>query len=190
MADLRAISACEGLLPVLVGQVSLTAVEAGNITSLMPYMGQEKQASEVLKQAHGCRFPAPGRATGRAIGRATGRAGCRALWSGQGQALLLGPVPARALAKTCAMTDQSDAWAVMQLAGAEARAVLARLCPLDLRPQIFKRGHTARSLLGRMNVSITRTGADTYLLMLARSMVASAVREISGSMKSVMAQQP
>ncbi len=178
--NLKAKSPIEGLLPVTQSNTVLRGLDVGEITSLMPYASQQKAASDALKVAHGMAFPAPG--------RATGRANCRAVWSGQGQAFLLGPKANISLSETTAMTDQSDGWVVMMLEGSSARDVLARLCPLDFRPQVFKRGHTARSLVGHMNGSITRTGVQAYMIMVFRSMAATAVHEISDAMKSIAAQ--
>ncbi len=180
VADLIAKSPCDGLLPVSAGPVTLSEVDPGVITSLSPHRGKGALASEILKVTHGMAFPAPG--------RSTGKAGARAIWSGQGQAFLVGPEPDAVLAQTCAMSDQSDGWAVMRLDGFGAEAVLARLCPLDLRPGRFKRGHTARSMLGHMNVSLTKTGAQTFEIMVFRSMAHTAVHELIRAMKSVAAQ--
>lgn len=180
MTDLKVKSPFEGRLPVTHSNVSLSEMDAGWITSLMPFAGQKKAASDALKIAHGMAFPMPG--------RATGRAGGRAIWSGQGQAFLLGPKADISLSETTAMTDQSDGWVVMVLEGAGARDVLARLCPLDFRPQVFKRGHTARSLIGHMNASVTRIGAQAYMIMIFRSVALTAVHEITDAMKSTAAQ--
>jgi len=181
VADLQAKTPFDGLLPVASGSLTLAEVEVGQMTSLMPRSGQEKPASAALKKAHGAAFPAPN--------RATGKAGCRVVWTGIGQAMLLGPKVDETLAQTCALTDQSDGWAVMELSGSGARDVLARLCPLDLRESEFKRGHTARSLIGHLNASVTRIGAERYLLLVFRSMAATAAHEIHEAMISVTAQQ-
>ena len=109
MINLKAKSPIEGLLPVTHSNAVLRGVDVGAITSLMPYASQQKAASDALKVAHGMAFPAPG--------RATGRANCRAVWSGQGQAFLLGPKADMSLSETTAMTDQSDGWVVMMLEG-------------------------------------------------------------------------
>lgn len=180
MASLIAKTPLQGLVPVEAGGVVLSEVDPGTMTSLMPFKGQEKAASEALKAAHGMAFPAPG--------RSTGKAGARAVWTGQGQCFLVGPAPDPKLGKSCAMTEQSDGWAVMRLEGIGAEDVLARLCPLDLRPAIFKRGHTARSLLGHMSASVTRVGANAFEIMVFRSMGRTAVHELGEAMKSVMAQ--
>jgi len=37
-----------------------------------------------------------------------------------------------------AVVDQSDGWAALRVTGAGAVDVLARLVPVDLRPQVFR----------------------------------------------------
>ena len=176
MASLVEMTPCRGMAPVTIGSVTLSELLPGAITSLSPLKGA---SLEVLKQAHGMAFPASNRATGKAT--------ARAVWSGRGQAMLVGPAPAPELAGAFAMTDQSDAWAVLRLDGAGWRDVLARLTPLDLRDSAFKRGHTARSLLGHMNMSLTRTGTDVVEIMVFRSMAETAVHELTQAMTGVAA---
>ena len=84
-----------------------------------------------------------------------------------------------------ALTDQSDAWAVLRLSGAASEDVLARLVPVDLRGSKFKRGHTARSQLQHMMVSVTRTGTTAFDIMVMRSFAATADHELSVAMKFV-----
>lgn len=180
MTDLKASSPCEGLLPVSAGQCTLSEVRPGAITSLAPRKDAEKTASAALKKAHGMAFPGPG--------RMTGRAGARACWSGRGQALLVGPQPAAGLSRDMALSDQSDAWAVLRLDGADAEAVLARLTPLDLRESRFRRGSAARTELFHMAALITRVGITTFDIMVFRSMAATAVHDVGTAMRSVAAQ--
>lgn len=179
MANLVARTPCAGLLPITAGTVSLSEAAPGFITSLSPMNGRAEAGSAALEAAHGMRFPAPG--------RATGKAGARAVWTGLDQAFLIGPAPDAGLAVHYAITDQSDGWAALRLEGPGAGAVLARLCPLDLRPKLFRRGHTARTLLGHMNASITRTGAQSFDILVFRSMARTAVHELGEAMKSVAA---
>ncbi len=178
MAKLIAKTPCEALLPFTAGTCTLSEELPEAITSIAPAKGQEMAVSDALKAEFGAEFPSPN--------RATGKAGARAVWSGAGQALLLGPVPGAI--KGAAMTDQSDAWAVMRLEGDAAEAVLARLVPVDLRAEQFKRGHTARTMLFHMSCSITRVGADAFDIMVFRSMARSAVHELSTALRSVAAQ--
>ncbi len=179
MANLVAKNPCAGLLPITAGMVALSEVDPGTITSLAPLRGKAEAGSAALHVAHGMAYPAPG--------RATGKAGARAVWAGLDQAFLIGPAPDPGLEAHYALTDQSDGWAALRLEGPGAEAVLARLCPLDLRPSVFKRGHTARSLLGHMNASVTRTGAQAFDILVFRSMARSAVHELGEAMRSVAA---
>ncbi|WP_270728506.1 sarcosine oxidase subunit gamma [Shimia sp. Alg240-R146] len=179
MADLIAETPCAGLLPVKAGGVTLSEVDAGAMTSLAPFKGQEKALSGALKAAHGMTFPA--------ANRATGKGGARAIWFGQGQAMLIGPECDAALGSLAAITDQSDAWAVVRLDGAGAEDVLARLAPVDLRVAAFKRGHTARTMMQHLMVSITRVGDNAFQIMAFRSMAVTLVHELETAMKGVAA---
>jgi sarcosine oxidase subunit gamma len=89
------------------------------------------------------------------------------------------------LEKHAALTDQSDGWTVVQVQGAGGADVLARLTPLDLRPAVFKRGHTARSDLMHMAASITRTGDDTFMIMVFRSMADTLLHDLQRAMEGV-----
>lgn len=179
MAELIEKTPCAGLLPVSAGNVTLTEVNAGVMTSIAPFKGQEKALSDALKAAHGMAFPA--------VNRATGKEGVRAVWFGQGQAMLIGMHADAALGDMAAMTDQSDAWAVVRLEGSGAEDVLARLVPVDLRAGHFKRAQTARTMLGHMMVSVTRVGDDAFQIMAFRSMAKTLVHKIETAMKGVAA---
>lgn len=170
---------CDGMNDVIIGDVSLCEIDLGVLTSLAPYRGENPALSNALKSAHGMALPA--------TGRITGTDGARAIWFSQGQFLLAGPVPDSALTAHCAMTDQSDAWAIFRLEGARAVDVLARLTPIDLRASHFKRGQTARTELEHMAVSITRVGNKSFQIMGFRSMAATLVHDLTYAMESVAA---
>lgn len=179
MAELVAKSPCAGLLPLEIGAAKLTEEEAGVLTSILPYKGQDKALSEALKAAYGMAFPAPN--------RATGKAGARAVWFGRDLALLMGPAPDAALAAHAALSDQSDAWAAVRLEGEATEAVLARLVPVDLRASVFKRGHTVRSQVAHMAGSVTRVGEKAFLILVFRSMAATLVHDLKTAMEAVAA---
>lgn len=179
MAELIAKSPCDGLLPITIGSVTATEEDPGRITSVALYKGQGTALSEALKAAHGMAFPAPN--------RATGKAGARAIWTGRNQAMLFGPAPDASLADHAAMTDQTDAWAVVRLDGDGAEDVLARLVPVDLRRSVFKRGHTVRSQLMHMSASVTRLGDHAFQIMVFRSMAQTLVHDLKSAMESVAA---
>ncbi len=177
--NLIATSPCAGLLPLSIGTMTASEEPLAALTSIAAFKGQEDALSEMLKTAHGMGWPKPG--------RTTGKEGARALWFGQGQALLVGPAPDPGLARHAALTDQSDAWAVVRLSGAGSQAVLARLTPLDLRRGSFKRGHTARTEIAHMMGSLTRLGEEAFLILVFRSMAATLAHDLEAAMQAVAA---
>ncbi len=177
MVELVAKAPCEGLLPISVGDVSLTEDLPVSLTMLTAYKGRIEACSEVLKSAHGMAMPKPNRATGTQA--------ARAIWFGQDQAMLVGAMPDSGLQNEASLVDQSDAWAIVTLEGAGAEDVLARLVPVDLRAATFKRGHTARTMLGHMTVSITRVGEQAFQIMAFRSMAKTLVHDLQRAMESV-----
>lgn len=179
MVDLTAQSPCAGLLPITVGELRLTEVAPLRMTSLAPYRGQEAALSDAMQAAHELAWPMPG--------RITGREGARAIWIGRNMALLIGPDPDSGLAGYAALTDQADAWAVVQLEGKGAVDVLARLCPLDLRASVFEPGHTARTDVAHMAGSVSRMAEDIWQIMVFRSMATTLVHEVEIAMRRVTA---
>jgi sarcosine oxidase subunit gamma len=177
--DLTATSPLAGFPPLEIGGNSLSEASLGQLTLIAPFAGQTAATSQALAAAHDMAFPQPN--------RATGKVGARAIWFGREMALLAGPAPDASLEGVAALTDQSDAWAAVSLSGPGAEDVLARLVPVDLRVAEFKRGHTARSLLGHMNASITRTGAQTFLILVFRSMAETLRHDLKEAMEAVAA---
>lgn len=179
MAELIAKSPCDGLLPLTIGTVTLSEETPAQITHLAPFNGQDKAFSAALKAAHGMAAPAPGRSSGKATSRA--------LWFGRGQWMLVGPAADASLNDVAAVTDQSDAWAVVRLEGAGSEDVLARLVPADLRRATFPRGRTARTLVQHMSASVTRVGENAFQIMVFRSMARTLVHELETAMLGVNA---
>jgi sarcosine oxidase subunit gamma len=172
VANLIAKTPCDGLLPLRFGNLTLTEALPEAITSVAPFMGQMPKVAKEL----GAAFPDPNRTTQSAR--------ARIIWTGQGQAMVLGP---RTEVPGAAVTDQSDAWAVLALEGDGVADVLARLCPVDLRDGVFAVGHTARTLLQHMTCSVTRVQENRFEIMVFRSMAKTAVHEIETAMRTVAA---
>lgn len=181
MGELLAISPCEGLLPIEHGEVILSEIEMTCLTSIAPFKGNGDAVSEILKTAHGMALPAPN--------RATGKEGARAIWFGQGQVMLMGPTPDASLQGQAALTNQSDAWALVRLEGENAEDVLARLVPVDLRQSVFKRGHTARTQLLHLMVSITRVSDNAFVILAFRAMAKTLVHDLETAMQGVAARR-
>lgn len=167
-------SPVQGLLPLTKGALTLSQVVPEAITCVAPLRGQTARVSEALTAQIGAPWPAPGTATGGPE--------ARVIWSGLGQALVLGP---RVEIPGAAVADLSDGWAVLGLEGALVADVLARLTPLDLRPNRFEPGQVARSLLGHMTCLFVKTGAARIEMLVFRSMARTAVQDLSVAMGSV-----
>lgn len=174
MARLIAKTAFDDRLPMAIGDVVVTEVDPGPITFLQPLSGNVTSVSEALKRAIGTRLPEPGEAL---MG-----ASARCLWSGPGQALVLG---AEVEIAGAAAIDQTDGWAMARVAGPGAREVLARLTPLDLRPSAFAEGQTARTLIGHMTGQITPLAEDAFDVMVFRSTAGTLVHDLSRAMRFV-----
>lgn len=68
------------------------------------------------------------------------------------------------------VVDVSDAYASFRIAGPQARATLARGCPLDLHERAFKPGQCAQSLLAKTEILLhQRDAAPTYDLQVRAS---------------------
>ncbi len=184
MVDLIPLTPCAGLLPLSVGGVTLTEVSCGAVTFIAPFKGMESQVSGILEAGCGVPFPAPN--------RMETRAGVRVLWVGPGKALLMGSAAPEGIEGHAALVDQSDAFATVCIAdaqsGDDARAVLARLMPVDTGDQVFDDGCTARSLVGHMTASVTRVGT-TFEIMVMRSMAASLVHDLRSAMETLEARR-
>lgn len=184
MVDLIPLTPCAGLLPLSVGGITLTEVSCGAVTFIAPFKGMESKVSGILESQLGVPFPAPN--------RMEVRAGVRVLWVGPGKALLMGADVPEGVVGHAALVDQGDAFATVRVAdaraGDDARAVLARLMPVDTGEHAFDDGCTARSLVGHMTASVTRVGT-TFEIMVMRSMAASLVHDLCSAMETLEARR-
>jgi methylglutamate dehydrogenase subunit D len=88
-----------------------------------------------------------------------------------------------AVGESASVTDQSDAYAIIRLAGPELRETLAKLVPIDLHARAFGVGAVAGTLLGHINALLWRLedGADgqpVFEVAVYRSMAASLWQEL------------
>lgn len=180
MVDLKSSTPLDGVMPQKIGGVDLITVNPAFITSVSPYKGKDKALATALKALHDLALPG--------VGRSSQKGNLRLLWVGRGEYFLIGGKAAsKTLAKSAALTDQSDGWVVMHLQGDGATDIMARLCPLDLRPSVFKTGHVARSEVAHVMAVVSKT-SDGFEVMVMRSFARSAVHHIVDAMQSVAAQ--
>ncbi len=177
MASLIARSPFDGLLPLSYGSVEVTEVDLGTITSVAPFSGQTEAVSKALAKTVGCSLPP--------VGAFSETGTTRIAWSGLDQWFVMSE--AAVSVPGAALTDQSDAWASVMVSGGDARDVMNRMVPIDLRPEVFEVGHVARTMLGHMSCLLMRVGADQYVVLVFRSMAASAAHDLDRAMRMVAA---
>jgi methylglutamate dehydrogenase subunit D len=102
------------------------------------------------------------------------------IWSGPDQWLLasrsaelMRQVAAR-LAGVAAVSDQSDARAVLRLSGPQIRSVFAKGCMIDLHPRVFRPGDVALTSIAHVGVQLWQIDdGPSYELAVFRSMAMS-----------------
>jgi sarcosine oxidase subunit gamma len=120
-----------------------------------------------------------------------------ALWLGPDEQLLLssvsdGPSIVQQLQEALAgqphsLVDVSHRQIALEMTGVLASTVLNAGCPLDLYPASFPVGMCTRTVLGKADIVLWRTGPDTFHIEVWRSFaeyasrfLAEAARELAG----------
>jgi sarcosine oxidase subunit gamma len=83
------------------------------------------------------------------------------------------------------ISDQSDVWVALEIAGPQACKVLERVCPIDLHPDVFSVDMLARTVMEHLGVIIARTNTNKYLLLSARSSARSFLHMLEISISNV-----
>ncbi len=179
MIDLTLTAPLEGRAPVELGATTLAAADPGPLTLIMPFAGQTEATGAALEAAIGLGVPP--------VGQTRTAGDVRVIWFGRNQWLVAGAQVAADV--PAAVTDQSDGWVAVTLAGPLAADTLARLTPIDLRPASFGPGATARTDLQHMPASITRIGAEAFLILTFRSMAQTLWHDLADALRGVAARQ-
>ena len=133
--------------------------EPRGIVSLMAFRGQ----ADALNKSLGVTLPlAPRRITADDT---------TYLWSGPNTWLAIGPAVAsleQKAASFAALTNQSDGQSLFAVAGPFARAILAKLVPIDLHESVFPPDAVALTLAGHINIRLWRE-EDSFVLACLRS---------------------
>ena len=139
--------------------------------------GEHKAVSAAFELAFGFALPAaPNTAAGK--GKAGAKTRVEALWLGPDEWWVLGADPAKLAAKLAkaldgqpaAVTDVSESRTRIRVAGPRARDLLAKGCPLDLHPRVFKTGACAQGQLAKAPVLIHQVDdAPAYDIYVLRS---------------------
>jgi len=170
VVKLVALSPCDGLLPLSEGGVTVTEVAIDTLMSVAPYAGHHDKVSAALQTQVGAKLPP------------VGRRGGAVTWAGHGAWMVADAVSLDGMA---AVTDQSDAWAIVRIDGPAAEDVLARLVPIDLRASVFAENHVAKTMLSHLSVTITRVASDAFEVMVMRSMAGTLVHDLATAARGV-----
>lgn len=84
------------------------------------------------------------------------------------------------------LTDQSDSWVMLMVSGLKSREALARICPVNLHPDIFSEDRVVRTLMEHLGVVIFRDGPDSFVLLAPRSSAESFLRTVNTSISNVV----
>lgn len=189
------------------GAISLAEVAGLALVSAAVPQGGDDAFAKALAAGFGAARPATGAST---LGDSTlgasipgdsisgdsipgDRVGARILGMQPDQLFILfePPDPDRAAATVAAalgpagyVTDQSDSWAMLRIAGAGVRAALERICMLDLDDAAFPEGRVARTVMEHLAVIILRDGPDSFLLMSPRSSARSFLHAVELSIEN------
>lgn len=165
------------------GGIALIAPTDFAVVSVALPLGHEEAAQKAIKAAYGSALPD----VGKLALSSDGKARLVRLSLDQGFVIFSHVPPdaeavvAGKLKGAAYTTDQTDVWTGLILSGPKARAVLERICPIDLHPQAFAVHDAARTTMEHLGVLIIRIGKDEFLLMSASSSAKSFLHAIETS---------
>ena len=177
----------------IVDGASLLEVSPRSIVSVSPFTGSEVEFNAAIDKLFNSADPSVIKAV-----ELTGKNACVLLPSAHSQWFLCfdGEVPdpvAKAsnllggmTSNQVAMTDQSDAWVILELTGPLIHLTLERICPIDCSSPAMPIGTTARTIIEHIGTIILRrpdddNGNPCFWLMSARSSAASFLQVIASS---------
>ena len=89
------------------------------------------------------------------------------------------------LTSSAYLTEQSDCWVGLRLAGSLAHAALERVCPIDLHLTLFAIGAAAQTPMNGIDTLILREGDDGFVLLSRSTSAHSFLRMIETSLDYV-----
>lgn len=169
------------------GGTRLRSLSDVALVSLAFPLGEEQKSADAIKKAYGVNLPSVG------MSALTKKHNSRLLRLAVDQAFLLfehaeanaASVVGELLDHTSYLTDQTDAWAFLELSGPLSRTALERVCPINLHPDAFPVGACARTVVEHLGTVIIRADEDAYLLMSASSSAGSFLHAIETSLINV-----
>lgn len=156
-------------------ELSISPNDGMTLASLAAAKGKREALAAAIQEKYGVMLPStPQRVEGNGIA---------ILWAGPDQWLVMAertngrdlevelkPV----VAGLAAVTDQTDARAILRISGPRAREVLAKGVPIDLHPRVFAPGSVAITHASHIGVILWQLdAAPTYELAVFRSFAQS-----------------
>jgi len=89
------------------------------------------------------------------------------------------------LQKSFYITEQSDAWACIEISGSQTYNCLERICTLDLCHSAFEINSATRTLMEHLNVFIIKVTEENFLLLSASSSALSFLDAIKTSAENI-----
>jgi len=83
------------------------------------------------------------------------------------------------------ITDQTDAWVILEISGETSREALERICQVDLDKNVFQLDGMARTSMEHMSTIIIRKADNTFYLMSASSSAKSFLHAVELSAQHV-----
>ena len=89
------------------------------------------------------------------------------------------------LEKSFYITEQSDAWACIEISGSQTYNCLERICTLDLCHPSFEINSATRTLMEHLNVFVIKITEENFLLLSASSSAPSFLEAIQTSAENI-----
>ncbi|MGQ7843109.1 sarcosine oxidase subunit gamma [Granulosicoccus sp. 3-233] len=100
------------------------------------------------------------------------------------------PEPARnlktVLRDTAYLTDQSDSWAILDIAGPRAQAALERICAIDVDRSAFDETRVVRTIMEHLSVVLERPEPERFRLYSPVSSAQSFLHSVRVSVQNVV----
>ena len=90
------------------------------------------------------------------------------------------------LEKSFYITEQSDAWACIDISGSQTHSCLERICTLDLSNSTYEINSATRTLMEHLNVFVIKVTEENFILMSASSSALSFLEAIQTSAENIL----
>lgn len=147
------------------------------MATVMAYRGQRTALSARLWEKYGLKLPEGPRRVANGTAAIMGLGPRTFLFQREARSSLE-PELAQVFGDTAAVTDQSDAYAVLRLAGPRVRDLLEKCVSIDLHDKVFTPGSVASTSCAHMGVIVWRLDDQTGLARFEMAVFRSFARSL------------